>query len=246
MEVTMADKVTTLTISQEMGVRAMKHVQECTVPPPESTREDMMAYQYLVWKENEKLLREKADLARRKELADESSARRAAYSFSSSGQDVTQRGKRPRSRINLTSDAERDVATRNLDSSLMTEDADGIPVPKIAAGAFMSLSTYLRATQPPEGDPRAAVHRQQIQALRLAEEALLIDAEPREDRNRHDRERAAREDRPTRHLQEGEDARNYITQKTVDRNRSKRPVNTPTEELYWDNGYEPCGLNCFN
>ena len=138
----------------------MKHVQECTFPPAEPTREEMMAYQYLVWKENEKLLHEKADLARRKELADASSARRAAYSFSSSGPNVTQDNRRSRPRINLMTDAERAVATRNLDSSIMTEDADGIPIPRTASGALMSLSTYLRATQPPEGDPRAALHRQ--------------------------------------------------------------------------------------
>ena len=39
--------------------------------------------------------------------------------------------------------------------------------------------------------------------------------------------------------------RNIITQRTVDRNRSKRPVNTPTEELYSDDDNEPCGLACF-
>ena len=33
MEVTMQDKVTTLTITREMGVQAMKHVQDCTFPP---------------------------------------------------------------------------------------------------------------------------------------------------------------------------------------------------------------------
>ena len=70
-------------------------------------------------------------------------------------------------------DAERAGATRNLKSSYVTEDTEGIPVPKTTSAALMSIGTYLRLTQPPEGDPRANVHKQQIRALKLAEEALL-------------------------------------------------------------------------
>ena len=69
-------------------------------------------------------------------------------------------------------DEERACFTRNLESSYMSEDAEGILVPKTASAALMSIGTYLQLTQPPEGDPRANVHKQQIKALKLAEDAL--------------------------------------------------------------------------
>ena len=69
-------------------------------------------------------------------------------------------------------DEDRIAATRNLETSYLTEDAEGIPVPKTTSAALMSIGTYLQLTQPPEGDPRANVHRQQMKALKLAEDAL--------------------------------------------------------------------------
>ena len=69
-------------------------------------------------------------------------------------------------------DEERAGATHNLESSYITEDAEGIPVPKTASAALMSIGTYLQLTQPPEGDPRANVHKQQMRALKLVEDAL--------------------------------------------------------------------------
>ena len=40
-------------------------------------------------------------------------------------------------------EAERAGITRNLESSYMTEDADGIPVPKTPGAALLALETYL-------------------------------------------------------------------------------------------------------
>ena len=82
----------------------------------------------------------------------------------------------------------------------MTEDAEGIPVPKTTSAALMSIGTYLQLTQPPEGDLRANVHMQQIKALKLGEEALLNTGaadKQIETLGRRDRERVAYADRPT-------------------------------------------------
>ena len=70
----MPDGVTKLTITQEMGIRALKHMDEYTMPPEDVTREDMMAYRYLMWKDTKKLRLGTAEFARRKEAADSSSA----------------------------------------------------------------------------------------------------------------------------------------------------------------------------
>ena len=108
-----------------------------------------MAVQYLLWKESERLRAEKAELRRRKEEADAASARRAAYSFTASTE-VSQGARRHRARVPRMTEAERAGITRNLESSYMTEDADGIPVPKTPGAALMAVETYLRLTQPPE------------------------------------------------------------------------------------------------
>jgi hypothetical protein len=69
-------------------------------------------------------------------------------------------------------EADRTRLTRNLDSSFVTEDENGIPVPKTANAALISVETYLRLTQPPEGDARALLHKQQIMSMKAIEDAL--------------------------------------------------------------------------
>ena len=99
-------------------------------------------------------------------------------------------------------DEERAGFTRNLESSYVSQDAEGIPVPKTTSAALMSIGTYLQLTRPPEGDPRANVHKQQIKALKLAEEALLSTGKADkqlETPGRCDRERVAHMDQPARH-----------------------------------------------
>ena len=89
----------------------------------------------------------------------------------------------------------------------------------------MSIGTYLQLTQPPEGDPRANVHRQQMRALKLAEDALCNTGTPEKQieiptRREREREQIVRTEPPTRRYQEEGDMRNVITQRQVDRNRS--------------------------
>ena len=54
----------------------------------------------------------------------------------------------------------------------------GVPIPKTATGALMSVATYLQATQPPENDPRAALHRQQIRFVSIAGAELTSEEPP--------------------------------------------------------------------
>ena len=51
MEVTLQDKVTKLTITRELAIRAQKHVDDGTFPAPEDPQEDRQAVQYLLWRE---------------------------------------------------------------------------------------------------------------------------------------------------------------------------------------------------
>ena len=67
LEVTMPDGVTKVTITRDMAIRALKHMDDYTMPPEDATRKDMMAYRYLMGKDTEKLRIETEALARRKE-----------------------------------------------------------------------------------------------------------------------------------------------------------------------------------
>ena len=146
-------------------------------------------------------------------------------------------------------DADRARVTRNLDSSFVTEDENGIPVPKTANAAIMSVETYLRLTQPPEGDPRALLHKQQIMSMKAIEEALATRAPS--NRAREEREHQAREPatsgvpavQPLRQAQPGEYLRNVITQRTVDRNRNQSSADTTNLDDQADRNFEPCGAH---
>ena len=143
---------------------------------------------------------------------------------------------------------ERAGFTRNIESSYMSEDAEGIPVPKTASAALMSIGTHLQVTQPPEGDPRANVHKQQMRELKLAEETLTNAGTPEkqlETPGQRDREGVTHVDPPARHYQEGADARNYITQKQVDRSRANRASSSQDFDPHSNINYEPGGASCF-
>jgi hypothetical protein len=244
MEVMMPDQVTKLTITRDMAIMAMKHVDEGTFPPPDAPREDAMAVQYLLRKEGEKIRAEKAELARRRRDADASSARRAAHSFTQSTE-VTQGARRNRARVPQMTEAERARLTRNLDSSFASEDENGIPIPKTPGAALMGLNTYLRLTQPPGEGERALLHKQQISNCRALEN-ILEKLGPinltEENQGRHVSEPATAA-RPHRQPLVGEDLRNVITQRTVDRARAHRASDSANQD---DRDFEPCGAACFS
>ena len=43
-EVTMPDGVTKITLTRDMAIRALKHMDDYTMPPKDVTREDMLAH----------------------------------------------------------------------------------------------------------------------------------------------------------------------------------------------------------
>ena len=62
---------------------------------------------------------------------------------------------------------------------------------------------------------------------------------------RRDCERVVDVDPPACHYQEGGDARNYITQKQVDRNRSNQASSSQDFDNHSNNNYEPSGASWF-
>ena len=156
-----------------MGEKAIKAVAD-GAPAEDATAEDLQCYQYLLWQEGIKLREQERVLTERRRQASISSARRAELSVQSSGRSQLSRD-RPRYLRMLV--GARTTVTRNLEDSFMSQDDAGIPIPKTATGTLMSVATYLQATQPPESDPRAALHRQQIKFVSMAS-AELIPEEP--------------------------------------------------------------------
>ena len=97
----------------------------------------------------------------RKHIFDASSLRRAAMSATqgSTGRTPNQANTRTASRLHRVNEEDRSNMTRNLESSFMTFDENGNVVAKTPEAAVLAVATYLRLTQPPEGDPRAQQHR---------------------------------------------------------------------------------------
>jgi hypothetical protein len=51
-------------------------------------------------------------------------------------------------------------------------DEEGNIIPKTPEAAVLAVTTYLQSTQPPEGDPRAAIHRSALHGLGIVGAAI--------------------------------------------------------------------------
>src|SRR6185369_5658854 len=235
--VTMPDGVTTLTITEEMAVKADKVIKECTMMPANSTLEEMLTYQYFNWQESLRLKNYRATLEERRRQASLSSQRRKELSLGSTRQPTP----RPRSRLASLPEHEKAQITRNL--SFMTEDTDGIPVPKTTAGALFSVGAYLKALQPPADDPAAALHRQQLKSLALAAKAL----QPADKTPAKGRDRDIIESRHSEHNRSGRSHRSDGGERSSRRHRSSRSRSrrSYSSDSYSDREPEPCGALCF-
>ena len=172
--VTLQNGRTQLHITQAMGEKAVKAVAD-GAPAEDATAEDLQCYQYLLWQESLKLKEQERVLTERRRQASLSSARRAELSVQSSGRSQPSRD---RPRLLRMPNGARTAVTRNLEESFMSLDEEGIPIPKTATGALMSVATYLQATQPPEDDPRAALHHQQIKFVSMVGTKLIPEEPP--------------------------------------------------------------------
>ena len=104
-------------------------------------------------------------------------------------------------------------------------DAEADLIPKTADAARVALATYLSLNQPPEGDPRAAVHK----AAMVAVDVLGKEVAPHRSTSR-------RNERATDH-----NLCNDITQRAVDRRREEQQ---DREDLEYDEENDPVGATC--
>ena len=205
---------------------------------------------------------ERRRLDERKRLADLSSQRRAQFSAINSSTGRTPQ--RRKSRLDGIPEADRAHMTRNLESSFMTFDTSGNVIPKTPAAAALAVATYLRLTQPPEGDPRAEQHRQAILGMGMIGARLgPLHAQPppentaaaetrgagtsRQNRDLNPRgEASQREHRSRERNPSGDrdfDARNQITQSRMDKARSSRRNRSPSSS---DGDEDLYGSQCFS
>ena len=207
--------------------------------PADATPEEMLTFQYFNWQESLRLQNIKAVLDERKRQASISSVRRRQLSLSSTGR-ASPRG---RSRLAHLPEDERAAITRNLGLSFMTHDDEGIPVPKTAAGALLSVGAYLKATQPPADDPNATLHRQQLKSLALAVQAIHPDAKT----PGGSRDRNIVSSRQAAHDRSGRSRHSEETRKGTRRHRSSRSRSrrSSCSDSYSDREPEPCGALCF-
>ena len=73
MTATMPDG-STIVITKEQGIKAIKAIHDCTMMPEDSTPEELAAHKYIFWQETLRLKNLKATLDERKKAASASSA----------------------------------------------------------------------------------------------------------------------------------------------------------------------------
>ena len=145
MNATMPDG-STIVITREQAIKAMKAIDECTMMPEGSTPEELAAHKYIFWQETLRLKRLQASLDERKKAASASSARRAVLSAVQSSGRTRHHS---RSRLDRLTEGERAALTRNLDVSFMTHDEDGIPIPKTDRKSTRLNSSHITRSRMP-------------------------------------------------------------------------------------------------
>ena len=109
-------------------------------------------------------------------------------------------------------------------------DAEVDLVPKTADAARMALAAYLSLNQPPEGDPRAAVHKAALVAVDVLDKGVQNAPPPRRSPPRRD---------SPRHERTGDhNLRSNIVQRHVDRRREERE---DRGDLEYDENADPIG-----
>ena len=153
-------------ISEAAMARARAAISGGVPMPEDASREELMAYHHLLKQAHDQMHRTRVEFDERRQQADESSERRRQLSStrqsSSSRRTLVSKDHEHRSRVHRMPRASRREMTRNLDSSFMTVDPTGGVVHITPQAAVIVATTYLLSTQPPENDPRAALHREMI------------------------------------------------------------------------------------
>ena len=159
----------------------------------DATRQELMAYQYLLHRQKRELVKIQQRLNERRAVADESSRCRAQLS-STGGTHGGGHPRRSASRLSQVPANERDHLVRDLDLFFMSVDAQGNIVPKTPQAALVAAQTYLMATQPVANDPRAVIHHSVLMGLGMIG-ASLADKEvaPRPERSPRRRDSPRRE-----------------------------------------------------
>ena len=204
--------------------------------PEDATREDLRAYHRLLRAQGDIMAQLQDSLDERKRRADESSIRRMLVVLaglgsvhglgSARGSTAEGEPRRREGRIILENVIQ--GVARNLGAA-MDEEADLIP--KTTDAARMALAAYLSLNQPPEGDPRIAVHKAAlIAADMLGKEATPLRSSPR--RNSPYRERGV-----------DHNLHSTLTQRSMDRRREEREDRGGLE---FDEENDPIRATCFS
>jgi hypothetical protein len=247
---------------------------ERKVPMGENvTQEELVAYHHYLEISRRHLEATLQELNEHKQHADESSARRAALSASASRSSARTPTVQPRhrSRVHMLSSDSRRETTKSLESDfMMIDDASNI-ITKTPEASVLAVTTYLQSTQPPEDDPRAAIHQSALHGLRIMGAAITQktaenvgpsttarhaggapprhEGSPRHPVVRYQETQPRNNQNHDNHGQGGEgDMRSHLSQKKVDKSRAKRATredSDPNSIESKDDEVEPCGARCF-
>jgi hypothetical protein len=142
---------------------AMEH----GVPIPTDANKNMLlGYHYALRQQSKQLARERSKIQKRKDSAIAASIAfhkaRSEASYTNS-----KRHRRHGSRVENLEHSERRSLSKNLDSSFLSVDDQGIIIPKTPEVALVAAQTYMYTARPSPGDPREHMHQAALQGLRM-------------------------------------------------------------------------------
>jgi hypothetical protein len=147
--------------------RAIRTVVEHGTPIPSNSNKNMLlGYHYALRQQAKQLAKEKIEIQKRKDsaIAASNAARRARSDASHTN---AKRNRRHGSRYENLEYSEWQSISKNLDSSFLSVDEQGIIIPKTPEAALVAAQAYLYTTRPSPGDPREHMHRAALNGLKM-------------------------------------------------------------------------------
>jgi hypothetical protein len=126
----------------------------------------LLGYQYALWQQAKQLAKEKIEIQKRKDSAIAAS-NAACRAQSDASHTNAKRNRRHGSRYENLEYSERQIISKNLDSSFLLVNEQGNIIPKTPEAALVAAQAYLYTTRPSPGDPREHMHRAALNGLKM-------------------------------------------------------------------------------
>jgi hypothetical protein len=148
--------------------RTIKTAVEHGMPiPTNSSKNMLLGYHYALRQQTKQPAKEMIEIQKRKYSA--IAASDAAHRARSDTSYTNKRHRRHGSRYENLEYSERQIISKNLDSSFLSVDEQGNIIPKTPKTALVAAQAYLHTTRPNPGVPREHMHRAALNGLKMVD-----------------------------------------------------------------------------